>query len=84
MHGTTDFAGNPYEFIVDRTRPRTHISFGFGSHCCVATRLAALRLKIIREEIMNRFGNIEVVGELRRVYSSFVKGDEPLPVRIAD
>jgi cytochrome P450 len=73
----------PYEFIIDRARPRTHISFGFGIHRCVGIRLAELQLKIIWEEILKRFDNIEVVGEPRRVYSSFVKGYETLPVRIA-
>jgi cytochrome P450 len=72
----------PYEFIIDRARPRTHISFGFGIHRCVGIRLAELQLKIIWEEIMKRFDNIEVVGEPKRVYSSFVKGYETLPVRI--
>jgi cytochrome P450 len=73
----------PYEFLIDRARPRTHISFGFGIHRCVGIRLAELQLKIIWEEILKRFGNIEVVGEPKRVYSSFVKGYETLPVRIA-
>lgn len=73
----------PYEFIIDRARPRTHISFGFGIHRCVGLRLAELQLKIIWEEILKRFDNIEVVDEPRRVYSSFVKGYETLPVRIA-
>ena len=73
----------PYEFIIDRARPRTHVSFGFGIHRCVGIRLAELQLKIIWEEILKRFGNIEVVGEPKRVYSSFVKGYETLPVRIA-
>ena len=72
----------PYEFIIDRVRPRTHISFGFGIHRCVGIRLAELQLKIIWEEILKRFDNIEVVGEPKRVYSSFVKGYETLPVRI--
>jgi cytochrome P450 len=72
----------PYEFIIDRARPRTHISFGFGIHRCVGLRLAELQLKIIWEEILKRFGTIEVVGEPKRVYSSFVKGYETLPVRI--
>jgi cytochrome P450 len=72
----------PYEFIIDRARPRTHISFGFGIHRCVGIRLAELQLKIIWEEILKRFENIEVVGEPKRVYSSFVKGYETLPVRI--
>jgi len=73
----------PYDFIIDRTRPRQHLSFGFGIHRCVGLRLAELQLKIIWEEILRRFDNIEVVGEPRRVYSSFVKGYETLPVRIA-
>ena len=73
----------PYEFIIDRARPRTHLSFGFGIHRCVGMRLAELQLKIIWEEIMKRFDHIEVVGEPKRVYSSFVKGYETLPVRIA-
>jgi cytochrome P450 len=73
----------PYEFIIDRARPRTHLSFGFGIHRCVGIRLAELQLKIIWEEILKRFDTIEVVGEPKRVYSSFVKGYETLPVRIA-
>ena len=72
----------PYEFLIDRTRPRTHLSFGFGIHRCVGIRLAELQLKIIWEEILKRFDHIEVAGEPRRVYSSFVKGYETLPVRI--
>jgi cytochrome P450 len=73
----------PYEFVIDRPRPRTHLSFGFGIHRCVGLRLAELQLKIIWEEILKRFNNIEVVGEPKRVYSSFVNGYETLPVRIA-
>ena len=73
----------PYDFIIDRARPRTHLSFGFGIHRCVGMRLAELQLKIIWEEILKRFDKIEVVDEPRRVFSSFVKGYEHLPVRIA-
>ena len=73
----------PYDFIIDRARPRTHLSFGFGIHRCIGMRLAELQLKIIWEEIFNRFGTIKVVGEPKRVYSSFIKGYETLPVRIA-
>jgi len=77
-----DAIERPYEFLIDRARPRTHLSFGFGIHRCVGIRLAELQLKIIWEEILKRFDNIDVVGPPKRVYSSFVKGYETLPVRI--
>ena len=73
---------NPNAFIVDRKRPRNHLSFGFGIHRCIGMRLAELQLKIIWEEILKRFDKIEVVAEPKRVYSSFVKGYETLPARI--
>jgi cytochrome P450 len=44
--------------------------------------VAEMQLRIIWEEILKRFDRIEVVGEPKRVYSSFVKGYETLPVRI--
>ena len=73
----------PFEFIIDRKRPRNHLSFGFGIHRCVGMRLAELQLKIIWEEILKRFERIEVVGEPVRPYSSFIKGYDHLPVRIS-
>ena len=73
---------NPDAFIIDRERPRQHLSFGFGIHRCVGNRLAELQLRIVWEEILKRFKHVEVVGEPRRVRSSFVKGYETLPVRI--
>jgi cytochrome P450 len=72
----------PDAFIIDRPRPRTHLSFGFGIHRCVGMRLAELQLKIVWQEMLKRFDKIEVVGEPKRVYSSFVRGYETLPVRI--
>jgi len=73
---------DPDRFIIDRPRPRQHLSFGFGIHRCVGKSLAELQLKILWEEILQRFPSIEVVGEPKRVYSSFVHGITELPVRI--
>jgi cytochrome P450 len=72
----------PNRFIVDRERPRQHLSFGFGIHRCVGNRLAELQLKILWEEILRRFKVIEIVGEPTRIRSSFVRGFSHLPVRI--
>jgi cytochrome P450 len=69
-------------FIIDRARPRQHLSFGFGIHRCVGNRLAELQLTIMWEEILKRFPVIEVVGEPVRLYSNFISGIKQLPVRI--
>ena len=75
---------NPNAFIIDRERPRNHLSFGFGIHRCVGNRLADMQLEILWEEIMKRFKNIKVLGEPERVNSSFVKGYLSLPVKIVE
>ena len=75
---------NPNSFIIDRERPRNHLSFGFGIHRCVGNRLADMQLEILWEEIMKRFKNIKVMGEPERVNSSFVKGYLSLPVKIIE
>ncbi|HEY2659857.1 MAG TPA: cytochrome P450 [Caulobacteraceae bacterium] len=73
---------NPDAFIIDRPRPRQHLSFGFGIHRCVGNRLAEMQLRVVWEEILKRFEQIEVVEEPKRVRSSFVKGYESMLVRI--
>ncbi len=72
----------PNEFIIDRARPRQHLSFGFGIHRCYGMRLAELQLRIVWEEILKRFHTIEVVGDPVRIRSSFVHGFAKLPVKI--
>jgi len=73
---------NPNAFIIDRARPRQHLSFGFGIHRCVGNRLAEMQLRIVWEEILKRFHKVEVMGEPVRVFSSFVRGYSHLPVRL--
>jgi len=75
---------DPDSYIIDRERPRHHLSFGFGVHRCVGNRLAELQLTIIWEEILKRFPTINVVGEPLRTHSVFVKGYETLPVVIPE
>ena len=70
------------DLIIDRENARNHLSFGFGIHRCMGNRLAEMQLRVLWEEIMERFENIEVVGEVERTFSSFVKGYTSLPVRV--
>jgi len=77
-----DAVEEPDRLIIDRKRPRQHLSFGFGIHRCVGNRLAELQLRILWEEIVQRFPMIEVMGEAKRTYSNFIHGFRSMPVRI--
>jgi cytochrome P450 len=72
----------PERFIIDRERPRHHMSFGFGIHRCMGNRVAELQLRVLWEEILKRFSHVEVVGPPVRVLSNFVQGYSELPVRL--
>ena len=68
------------KFIIDRVNPRQHLSFGFGIHRCMGNRLGEMQLRIVWEEILKRYSDVEVVGEPKRVLSNFVRGIEYMPV----
>ncbi len=73
---------DPDRFIIDRARPRQHLSFGFGIHRCVGNRLAEMQLTILWEEILKRFPPIEVVEKPKRAYSNLIHGITEMKVRI--
>jgi cytochrome P450 len=77
-----DSIDNPNEFIIDRARPRHHLSFGFGVHRCVGNRLAEMQLITLWEEITKRFPKIELMEEPERIYSNFIHGIGRMMVRI--
>jgi cytochrome P450 len=72
----------PDEFRIDRPNARQHLSFGIGVHFCMGSRLAEMQLRVMWEETLARFREVELVGPPRRVRSNFVKGYSLLPVRV--
>jgi len=72
----------PNDYWIDRPDVRHHLSFGFGIHRCVGNRLAELQLRILWEEILKRFPEINVVGEPRRVPNNFIHGYAEMQVVI--
>jgi len=70
------------EFLIDRKNSKQHLSFGLGVHFCMGSRLAEMQLRVLWEEMMKRYRQVEVVGDPVRVKSSFVKGFAELPVRL--
>ncbi len=67
-------------FIIDRKNARQHVSFGFGIHRCMGNRLAEMQLRVLWEEIMKRFNQVEIVGEVVRLPNNFIRGIADVPV----
>jgi cytochrome P450 len=72
------------EFMIDRAKPRQHLSFGAGIHRCVGDRLAEQQIRILWEEILQRDLRFAIMGPPQRLYSNFIRGIRTLPVRITN
>lgn len=70
------------KLIIDRPNARAHVAFGFGVHRCMGNRLAELQLRVLWEEIMKRFHNVEIVGDVERLPNNFIRGIKDVPVRV--
>jgi cytochrome P450 len=68
--------------IIDRPNARQHVAFGYGIHRCMGNRLAEMQLRVLWEEIPQRFHTVELVGEPRRLPNNFIRGIADLPVRL--
>jgi cytochrome P450 len=76
------FGDNADDIDIERHNADRHLSFGYGIHFCMGSRLAELQLRVLWEEILDRFERIEVQDEPERTLSSFVKGYTYLPVKV--
>lgn len=72
---------DPFVFNVTREGPR-HLSFGHGQHLCIGWRLAEMQLTILLEELLSRFPNIKVVGEINRLRSNFLNSPKTMQVTL--
>lgn len=70
------------EIDIERHNADRHLSFGYGIHFCMGSRLAELQLRVLWEEILQRFERVEIQDEPERTLSSFVHGYTKLPVQV--
>ncbi len=73
---------NADEIDLERPNADRHLSFGYGIHFCMGSRLAELQLRVLWEEVLQRFERIEVQAEPERTFSAFVHGYTSLPVKV--
>ncbi len=77
-----DVFENPEVLDIDRENADRQLSFGYGIHFCMGSRIAELQLRVLWEEMLKRFETIEVLAEPERVFSSFVHGYASMPVKV--
>ena len=77
-----DVFENPEILNIDRENADRQLSFGYGIHFCMGSRVAELQLRVLWEEMLKRFETIEVLAEPERVFSSFVHGYASMPVKV--
>jgi cytochrome P450 family 142 subfamily A polypeptide 1 len=76
---------DPERFDI-RRHPNEHLAFGgFGRHHCLGAQLARLELRVLFDELLNRFPEITLAdpdAPLERRRGNFVLGIESLPVAL--
>lgn len=73
---------DPFRFDVGRT-PNEHAAFGGGgAHFCLGASLARLEVRIVLEEMLDRYESIELAGPVSRLRSNFLHGIKHLPVKL--
>ena len=77
-----DVFENPEVLDIDRENADRQLSFGYGIHFCMGSRVAELQLRVLWEEMLKRFETIKVLAEPERVFSSFVHGYASMPVKV--
>ena len=69
------------EFYIAR-KPNPHLGFGQGVHYCLGANLARLELRVLFEELLSRFGTVQVVRDVEWTRSNRHTGIRHLVVEL--
>lgn len=59
----------------DITRaPNPHLAFGFGAHFCLGAALARMEVRVLLEELLDRFESVELAGPVVRLPNVAIAG----------
>lgn len=73
---------NPDEFDPTRENASKHLSFGEGVHHCLGAHLARLEAKVALEELLGRYPNYRISGDVAWYMASALRGPVNLPVEL--
>ena len=72
---------DPMRFDIERS-PNEHVAFGGGGpHFCLGANLARMEIRVLFEEILDRWSHLELTGEPTRLRSNFINGIKHIPLR---
>lgn len=80
-HDPAVFA-DPHRLDFDRPNANRHVTFGYGVHHCLGSRLATMQLGLILEAFLRRYPDYQVIGEPDYILSNFVGAMKALPIRL--
>ncbi len=70
---------DPYEFDVTRSL-KAHTAFGHGEHSCIGAPLARLEARVVFEELLSRYPNFSLAGDVEVLPSGLLNAVERMPV----
>lgn len=73
---------DPFSFDLART-PNQHVAFGYRSHFCLGANLARLEIRIIFEELLDRFSYFTLDGPIERFRTNKHAGVKHMPMSLS-